>query len=270
MNKNVFVYPVVFLLGTAVGFLVTKKVLEEKYAKLAEEEISSVKERFYANRVYLKKEEFVPQDSNSSKTEVQQEPSGRVTNPASVMARSSIENPYEQAKKNYNLIKPAVPEVEPAGDPEEDDEDCDEDDDSEIRDAAGMTEQDTLDLTKVDRTQPYVIDDTEFSDEFPHHDKISLYYYRADDVLCEESNEDPIDDIESTVGYDALNKLDMQTTVWVRNEPLGIDYEIIALRGSYAETVHGLRNQRVMTPRERYNHIQEIKQKKRENNEEGE
>jgi hypothetical protein len=123
------------------------------------------------------------------------------------------------------------------------------------RDAAGMTEAEIS--PEIDRTQPYVIDDEEFTNGFPQHEKVSLYYYKVDDVLAEE-NEEVVTDIDNTIGYDAMNQFDMQTTVWVRNEPLGIDYEVVSINKSYAETVAGFKAP--MTPREVYL----AKQKKRE------
>lgn len=257
MKKNILIYLATFLAGAGAGFLTAKLVLEKKYAQLAEEEISSAREYYATERPARHQIEAI-------ETEVQQEPDRGAANPSGAMARKSIENPYEAAKRNYNLIKPvAKVEDEPEGEPDEDEEDPEEDDD-ELRDDAGMSEQDHLDITKVDRTQPYLISCDEYTDEFSHHDKVSLYYYRDDDVLCEEDNEEPIDDIEATVSYDALSTLDMQTTVWVRNEPLGIDYEIMGVRGSYSESVLGMRPRDIMTPRERY------EQRKKGRNGEGE
>ena len=191
----------------------------------------------------------------------------------SALTRSTLENdPYEKAKRDYHKISSSK-EVETKKNKstsdnteQSDEEDC-SDEDNELDDA-GKSEQDMLDLTKVDRTIPYIINDREFAEEFDHHDKISLYYYRVDDVLCEE-NEEIIDNIEGTIGYDALTALDMQTTVWVRNEPLAIDYEVIALNSSFAESVHGVHiqeNNRILTPRERYNE----RQQKRREKEDGE
>ena len=259
MKKNILMYLATFLAGAGAGFLTAKLVLEKKYAQLAEEEISSAREYYATERPSRRQIEAV-------ETEVQQESDRGATNPSGAMARKSIENPYEAAKRNYNLIKPVQAEdVEPDGAPGVDsDEEDPEDDDDELRDDAGMSEQDHLDITKVDRTQPYLISCDEYTDEFSHHDKVSLYYYRDDDVLCEEDNEEPIDDIEATVSYDALSTLDMQTTVWVRNEPLGIDYEIMGVRGSYSESVLGMRPRDIMTPRERY------EQRKKGRNGEGE
>jgi len=256
MNKNILIFFAAFLAGGGVGWIVTKRVLEMKYDKLIEEEIQSVKDTFEARRPRSMSKEDAEKIASTKVT------SERPNNPAGVLSRSSLDNnPYEQAKRQYNLAGIDLSKVEPDGEPDEDsdeDED-DEPDDGELRDAAGKTEQDMLDLTKVNRTMPYLINDQEFTDEFDHHDKVSLYYYRLDDVLTEE-NEEIIDDIETTVGYDALATLDKQTTVWVRNEPLGIDYEIIGINKTYSETVLGIKADAALSPRERYERQQKRKE----------
>jgi len=276
MKKTIVLCLASFLVGAGAGFLITQKLIEKKYAQLAEDEISSVKEAFERRRTMIT-------NANPKMTVVDELVSNAkkdlgIKNPSATLTRSSLDNdPYEMAKRDYYKIsaqkkeKIVEPETAPDTDigEEDDPEDNDfpDEDDEDMLDAAGMTEQDMVDMTRVDRTQPYVISDQQYSEEFSHHDKVSLYYYRVDDVLCEE-NEEMVDDIESVIGYDALKILDMQTTVWVRNEPLAIDYEVIALNSSFAETVHGLhiKEQHAMTPRERY--IE--KQKRREQDGEGE
>ena len=116
------------------------------------------------------------------------------------------------------------------------------------------------DLTHIDRTQPYVISGEEYTDEFEHHDKISLYYYVLDDTLANE-REEVMDDIDGTVGWDVFKVLEMQNCAWVRNEPLGIDYEICAVRNSYAQAVHGIRQDENLSPRERYLRQQKRREK---------
>ena len=232
--KSVLIKVAIFTLGGAVGFLVAKKVYEGYYAAIAQEEIESVKETF-ANYKSIK-----PDRSNGMTNEEYAKTQEKRNN-NNPLAHSSLEgNPYEQAKKNYNL----------AGIKHEEPDEEDEERDEPVTDAAGKTEEE-MDLSKVDRTQPYIIDDREFSEEFEHHDKISLYYYRVDDVLCDE-HEEIINDIEEKVGYEALSTLDMQTTVWVRNEPLCIDYEIISINKSFAESVHGIGIEPNLSPREKY------------------
>jgi hypothetical protein len=95
-----------------------------------------------------------------------------------------------------------------------------------------------------------LIDADQYAEEFTHFDKVTLYYYRIDDVLTEE-NEEVIEDVDDVVSLDALAKLDMQTSVWVRNEKLMIDYEIISLNASYSQKILG-RKPRATSPRETY------------------
>lgn len=242
MNNRIWICLVTFILGAGAGFLVAKKVLEEKYAKIAQEEIDSVKETYEVMR------EKVLHPSKKGKTledTIQREAADRATkvmnNLGATLSRSSLDgtrtNQYDQVKRNYNIVgsgQMPIDHVEPEGAPDDEDED-----EEPLTDAAGMTEQDHLDITKVNRTEPYVIEEAEYSTGFDHHDKLSLYYYRWDDVLCEE-NEEVIDDIDGVVGFAAITVLDTQDMVWVRNERLAADYEIIGLKKSFAETVHGI------------------------------
>jgi hypothetical protein len=242
MNKQYLVPVAIFVAGAAVGFLVGKKVYESYYANLAQEEIDSVKTQFSRDRAA----ERAKSDNSTSEED-------GLKRMGTALTRSSLDgtktNQYDKAKRNYNLVQTS--EID---DEEEDDEELTGGTDV---DAAGQTEADMddvyteRDLSDIDRTLPYLIDDREYSEEFDSHDKISLYYYRVDDVLCEES-EAIIDDIDNTVGYDAISRLDAQTTCWVRNEPLGIDYEIVAINKSFAETVYGLGISPNMSPREKY------------------
>lgn len=242
MNNRIWICLVTFILGAGAGFLVAKKVLEEKYAKIAQEEIDSVKETYEVMR------EKVLHPSKKGKTledTIQREAADRATkamnNLGAALNRSSLDgtrtNQYDQVKKNYNIVgsgQMPIDHVEPEGVPDDEEED-----DEPLTDDAGMTEQDHLAINEVKRTDPYIIEEEEYSNDFAHHDKLSLYYYTLDDVLTEE-NGDVIDDIEEVVGYAALAVLDMQTMVWVRNERLAGDYEIISMRKSYAETIHGI------------------------------
>lgn len=283
MNKNILINILIFAAGGAVGFFVAKKMLEEEYAALAQEEIDSVKE-FYGRTAAREKKE----DNEVEK----------FGNP---ITRTSLDNnPYEQAKKNYNLAGKSVHNeyadrleafrqkydmerisemkgegftpfeiAKEVGIPVEDIEYIDDAvaEDEPETDAAGKTEEE-MDLTKVDRTAPYIISDVEFSLEFDHHDKVSLYYYIVDGVLAEES-EEMIDDVSGTVGDDTLKQLrGRNNIVWVRNEPLAIDYEIIAVNKSFSRDILGIDEEDNLTPREKYNRSKQKNRKVDENEEE--
>ena len=239
MNNSILVRIMIFTVGVGVGFLAGKQIYEGYYESIAQEEIESVKEKFGLNKPIRTLNQIADEKKEDKATEqvVKSHP----------LARSSIEtNPSEQAKRNYNLVK-RPDEIDDYEDEEDDEEDEDED---ILTDAAGKTEAEMA-LVEINRDYPYAIDDREFSEDFDSHDKVSLYYYRTDDVLCDE-HEEVIDDIEGTIGYDALSQLDTQTTVWVRNEPICIDYEIISINRSYSESVHGIGIDQNLSPREKY------------------
>jgi len=262
MNYKLIISHIVAVaVGVGLGYILTKKHIEASCEAILQEELDSIKAAFEASRSRSMSKEDAEKISNVN---VIDHPS----NPSGILNRSSLDNnPYEQAKRKYKLGGidfSNTQRIEPDGAPDEDEEDPDDElDDGELRDDAGKTEKEMMDLTKINRTRPYLIDDREYSEEFDHHDKVSLYYYRIDDVLTEE-NEEIIDNVDGIVGYDALSALDMQTTVWVRNEPLGIDYEIIGINKTYAETVLGIKQDGAMTPRERY-----VQQRKKRSEKDG-
>lgn len=272
--KNFFINLAVFAAGAGAGYLVAKKY----YQKIAEDEIAEMRKYFEQRSESIEKEieEKLRKKLDSKRKEFEQvREEQNMINPHGRTIRDlSAINPYERAKVNYNLFsKVARPEdlEEEEEEESEEDEDISEDqyDDfeeetSEEDDENEETEdEDDTDVTKslsdIDRTRPYVINNREYQKEFDHHDKLKLYYYLNDDVLCDEDDR-VINDIEGTVGFDALNNLDVLPTVWVRNEPLCADYEIIGVNESFVEKVNGSKGKQALTPRERY-----LKQQKRRN-----
>ena len=75
-----------------------------------------------------------------------------------------------------------------------------------------------------------------------------------------EENEELIPNPKDIIGEEALKLLDKTPNVWVRNESLGIDYEIIGLNTSYIEETTDLRINENLSPRERYQREQKLKE----------
>jgi hypothetical protein len=97
--------------------------------------------------------------------------------------------------------------------------------------------------SKPVRTLPYVISFEDFCESEDAHDKITITYYAGDGVLVDE-DEEIIDDVERLVGENNLiNKFgegsDDPDVLYVRNERLAIDYEVIRQHTSYGEVVSG-------------------------------
>lgn len=101
------------------------------------------------------------------------------------------------------------------------------------------------------RGEPYLIEPEEYQDGPDNYDRQALYYYTQDRTLCED-DDSRVEDEEECVGLDYEDKLDMQTTCWVRNDTLRVLYEIHRVEDSYKKAVLGV----VETPREREFRIQ--------------
>ena len=90
--------------------------------------------------------------------------------------------------------------------------------------------------------KPYVITIDEFAGEEDLYDKVTIYYYDEDDTIADE-NEEIVSDVESVVGGDSLLRFGEGSgdydIVYVRNERIRIDYEVIRLHRNYQETVLG-------------------------------
>ena len=260
MNKT-FITLLAFVCGGGVGYLVSKKLLEEKYAQITQEEIDSVKEYYSTKASHV----ITGGGSGLGGTNLGNGGSGCTDTPdpsdkdrtnKMPLVRNSINDagPVTRTVTSYNeMAKEKMKSDLGFGGAEPNDESEEE----PYVDAAGFYEGDHIDyggerdLSDVDRSAPYVISDREFTDEFPHHDKVSLYYYTHDDVLVDEG-ERFMEEIDDTVGWDVFKVLEMQSSAWVRNEPLGIDYEICAVRGSFAALSNGVGVTPALSPRERH------------------
>lgn len=84
-------------------------------------------------------------------------------------------------------------------------------------------------------SKPYVIGPDLYSEDFHGFDKCVLVYWRGNDMLL--TDEQEIMDIETTIGRSSLEHFGEyeSDTVFVRNERLGCDFEVLLEEGSYAE-----------------------------------
>lgn len=237
MNKNILKLLAAFTLGSCVGFLVAKKALEEKYASLAQEEIDSVKERFSLR-------DHAIADIRNTEDTAETVTAEEIIKPASPMGGSSTlagtrTDYYNRTKQNYNLVNPKG-DLRRMNEEKTSYEDVEEE---EIE----LPEEKSIDLEN-----PYIIDESNFSEEFLYHDKITLEYYAEDDTLIDE-DESIIDDRDQLIGYETLDmkntSVDHPHTIYVRNERLGSDYEININLGSYQEQILGI-SMRGLSPRE--------------------
>jgi hypothetical protein len=88
--------------------------------------------------------------------------------------------------------------------------------------------------------KPFVITVDLFAEDCVNYDKLTVYYYEVDNVLVDEGDDAQMD-IETSIGYEALDEFGYGNPnpdlVYVRNDHLEIDYEVIRLGDSYEESV---------------------------------
>lgn len=90
-------------------------------------------------------------------------------------------------------------------------------------------------ITKTeDYPGPYIITPDEFAGDY-EFDTVDITYF-ADGVLCDENNV-PLEDIENTIGNGAVRHFGEyeNDAVYVRNERLKCDYEILRDERKYAD-----------------------------------
>lgn len=83
--------------------------------------------------------------------------------------------------------------------------------------------------------KPYVIGPDVYSEDFHGFDKCVLVYWRGNDTLL--TDEQEMMDIETTITREALEHFGEYEsgTVFVRNERLGCDFEVLLEEGSWAD-----------------------------------
>ena len=88
--------------------------------------------------------------------------------------------------------------------------------------------------------RPYILEHDEFYES--EYQAVTLTWYEGDEVLADEKDEH-IPDIDKVVGEDNLLRFGAGSRdpniIYVRNEKLEVDFEIVKNDGSYMEQVHG-------------------------------
>lgn len=202
--KNVLI----FSAGAVVGALAGIQLVKKKYEAIAEEEINAMRE--YTNKKKTEKDG----SEHRQKTELTEKGN------------------YKKVSRVYN-------------DPEQDPELEKEIEKEELSKKNEYTEYEerSKDANQSDYPEPYIITLEQFSEECAHYGKENLYYYKGDDTICD-VDEQIVTAEGELIGYDALGEFDDHNTVYVRNERLQIDYEIIQLNGKYSVLVCGMNDEK--------------------------
>lgn len=200
-------------IGGLIGFRLAWRRLEVKYATIAEKEIDEMREHF---RARLVSKEIKPSISELGK---------RV--------------------ESLGYVSPDTDQEAPGpGDPNTS-AGVEDREDRNVFEEAAVTDNWDYEVEKAARTiyKPYVIHVDERGES--GFEEVTLTYYMGDDVLCDEQDK-VVDDQERVVGAANLDKFGHGSKdaaiVYVRNEYLHLDLEVVKSEQTYAEEVHGLKH----------------------------
>lgn len=190
--KNFFT----FVTGLVIGSVVTYVIVKDKFEKIAQEEIDSVKEVF-GRRVEKEADKKVEKIAKKEVEKIRKE-----------------YNEYDNLTKNYtsyskNKTEENIEDVEY-------EEVCENDEDG-------------VELDEIERAsdydRPYIIEPQEFG-ALDGYSLITLYHY-SDNVLADDCDE-LVEDLDDVVGEDYASHFGEyeDDCVYVRNDRLKADYEI--------------------------------------------
>ena len=201
--KNFFT----FVTGLVIGSVVTYIVVKDKFEKIAQEEIDSVKEVF-GRRVEKEADKKVEKIAKKEVEKIRKE-----------------YNEYDNLTKNYtsyskNKTEESIKDVEY-------EEVCEND-------------EDRVELDEIERAsdydRPYIIEPPEFG-ALDGYSLITLYHY-SDNVLADDCDE-LVEDLDDVVGEDYASHFGEyeDDCVYVRNDRLKADYEICRDLRKYSDVV---------------------------------
>lgn len=234
-------------IGFSVGFFALNKRVEKKYDDITSAEIEKMRaqyNRHYAEMQKVMKGPKPPLDQVM--TDLGYIPGKDV--PDEQQARFSAKELEAIAQANANH-------------PEPEEDDSGQDEEEEAADTESPRPVPPTEVTNVfpapvegeqwdyvaevenrSRETPYVIHIDEFRQNEPEHEQQTLTYYEVDDILAD-SHDQTVDDLDKVIGLGNLERWGHGSQdaniVYIRNEVLMLDVEVVRDRGSYADIISG-------------------------------
>lgn len=201
MNSK-FINVLVFAVGAAIGSAVTWKIVKDRYEKIVQEEIESIKEAFADGPIEL------PQESNDISEDDEEEQS----KPATQINWSELEDLDEDDEPHYEPVE------------------------EDIRRYEELTSTYTNEKGGANRVtkEPYVISPDDFA-SMDGYNVVELTYYM--DGILEDEDYHIVTDADALIGPKALTTFGEyeDDAVFVRNERLETDFQILMDYRTYDE-----------------------------------
>lgn len=218
--------------GAAAGYLFARRQLETKYNQRTTDEIAEMREHYRAKTVALENTAAKPElDTLIREQGYSDQPPMAVTPPEAVVERA--ETVEDEPRSDPRPPVPVVREENVFSRPDPTDVELGDWD---------------LEKERSRRTgnRPYVVHIDEVREE-EEYDSVTYTYYEEDNVLCNERDE--VIDMEERdllIGEANLNRFGHGSAdpskVYIRNDRLEMQMEVIRSPNSYAEEVHGFQH----------------------------
>lgn len=196
-------------IGFTVGYKVAEKRLKTKYSKLAEEEISEMREHYQQKMVAVEPKPPLDKVVKERYSEIELQ----------AIKETNAQFPPEEEVQEGVVVQ-EVQETTQVNVFNEDGWDY------------------AAEISKRDPEVPYIIHVDEFTQNEPDHDQLTYTYYEVDDVLADQQ-ENTIDDMDAVIGLGNLGRWGHgskdEHIVYIRNEEMKTDFEVVRDRGSFAE-----------------------------------
>lgn len=216
MNKSTVINLISFAAGAAIGAIVATKIANDKVEARIEEEVSAYK-------AYIDEKNGITHDEPQPDDEV-------VTDGEFDIAPKTIKYKRQDPATDYTGFynKPDIKDLaKKYGDTDEEYE-IEEPEPEEEVDASGMDDV-------------YVISYEEFSESREDYDKITIEYYEKDDTLVDERQEILPDDTLCDEAFQCFGQdSNDPDIVYVRNDKLSTDFEVVRVDKSYSIDILGL------------------------------
>lgn len=216
--------------GAVAGGLVANRRLRLKYEQVAEDEIDEMREHFRARLLAKEEKPNLTAMTKKAETIAQDEGYSAPNTPKLEEVKDAVVEEEVVEEVVVEEVEEDAPEEEVVRNVFEADTGKDPDDDWDY----------AAETAARNPKKPYIIHvDEQHESDYPES---SLVYYEGDDVLCSE-DDSVIEDKEAVVGVENLNRFGHgsgdKNVLYIRNDVLGIEVEVVKNDGNYAEVVHG-------------------------------
>lgn len=221
-------------LGGTAGYFFARRRLETKYNQIAEDEIAEMRQHYRDKTVALENTAAKPELETLVREQgYSTQPPMAVTPPEAVVERAETVADEERSDP-----RPPVPVVR---------------DENVFHQPKPSLEELSVEDWDIDKersrrsgNRPYVVHIDEVREE-EDYDSVTYTYYEEDNVLCNERDEViDMQERDILIGEANLNRFghgsEDPSKVYIRNDKLEMQMEVIRSPNSYAEEVHGFQH----------------------------